>query len=301
MKSSLTSMTGYGSDTGETQGWRVRVECRSVNHRRLSTRVYTPEELRWLEPRVIQSLREVMERGSVEVRVEVQPGGDSGATTFDLIDEGRFQAVTQKLNQLAINEGLMTPISLEAVWEFRDFFERNTTKSLSEESAGEILPIFESALAKLLASRRAEGKGIADDLRGYLQHLDSSLDKVEELRQRGREQVCSRLETRLREAMAEFEVGEIDEARLTQELATYVERGDIAEELQRARSHVATLHQILSGPEAGVGKKIDFYLQELIRETNTMGSKSQHAGLTDEVIEMKSVIEKMREQAANIE
>ncbi len=301
MSFSLSSMTGYGAAKASVEGWRIRVECKSVNHRRLSLRVYTPDELRWLDPEVRSRLTDAVSRGSVEVRIAMQPGTDDEYVDFDLIDEDRFSAVTRELQRLAVDYRLVAPVSLEAIWEYREFFERSSHEVFSEENADLLIPVVEEALQKLMASRRDEGQGIAADLDNHRQRLADRLDDVESLSADDGDAHRLRVETRLREAIEEFEIDAIDEGRLAQEVAYYVEKGDISEEIQRARSHVEKLGKVLRLGGEAVGKKIDFYLQELIRETNTMGSKSQHARLTDLVIEMKSVIEKMREQAANVE
>lgn len=296
----LASMTGYGRAVQRLEGWRLQVECRSVNHKRLSTRVDTPDGLQWLEPRIESRLCDVLQRGRVDVRVQLEPAGDEQAA-FQRIDEHRFCAVADELRRLADEHGLRQPVSFEAACEFSDFFESDTTEVFSPRDADALMAVFDDALDDLVASRRKEGVGIARQLDDYLQQLEKFLDDARQLKEDKDETEWCRVETRLREALRDFEIEEIGEDRLAQEVAYYVEKGDIAEEMQRARSHVDQLGDVVDGADGAVGKKIDFYLQELIRETNTMGSKSRHPALTDCVIEMKSLIEKMREQAANIE
>lgn len=302
MGASLRSMTGYGSSSDTVEGWRLRVECKSVNHRGLQIRCFTPDALRWMEPEINDAIRRSIKRGRVEVQVELEEAKSGEGADFRKIDEHRFGEVARELKRLAVEFRLETPISLESMWEYREFFERSRADVFSEESLHILMPIFEEALDEMVASRHREGQGIAADLGDYLDRMAAGLDEVEKLRSEGQQQLRIRAESRLRQALSEFEIKEIDEGRLTQEIAYYVEKGDIDEELQRARSHVEKLQTVIDeAREEAVGKKVDFYLQELVRETNTMGSKSQHAGLTDLVIEMKSLVEKMREQAANVE
>lgn len=301
MDSALASMTGYGSSFAVVEGWQLRVECRSVNHRRLNVRVHAPDELRWLEPQVQKRIKGAICRGSIDVRFDLRPGVSTGRTEFAGIDEDRFSAVARELKRLAVDYRLVAPVSLEAIWEYRSFFDRSTGEVFTEETASSIMPAIDDALQEMIVSRRDEGEGIRRDLLQYRNELVALVEAVEGITEDDKEAHRSRVRRRLREALEEFDIGEIDEGRLAQEVAYYVEKGDICEEVQRARSHLDRLKEVVMEPGEAVGKKIDFYLQELIRETNTMGSKSQHAGLTDRVIEMKSIIEKMREQAANVE
>ncbi len=301
MGAGVTSMTGYGSSSASVQGWQIAVECRSVNHKALSLRFHAPDELRWLEPEVAKRLKLRIHRGRVDVRFRLHPGSEDGRVDFEAIDENRFAAVARELKRLAVDHGLYSPVSMEAMWEYRSFFERSTDDVFSEESVDVILPAFDEALDEMIAGRQNEGEGIGKEVGELLQRLASLLEEVEELIEVEEAAQKTRVESRLRQALEDFEVAELDERRLAQEVAYYVEKGDISEEFQRTRSHIERLQSIVEESQEAVGKKIDFYLQELIRETNTMGSKSQHAALTDRIIDMKSVVEKMREQAANIE
>lgn len=297
----LRSMTGYGSSQTNVDGWRLDVTCRSVNHKSLSVRVQPPEELCWVEPEVVRRIRERVARGRVEVKIGLEPGADGTRIDFEAIDEKRFSVVARELKRLAVDHGLYSPVSMEAMWEYRPFFERSAGKVLSEERGDDILPVVDEAIDEMVQSRVTEGEGIARELSQLLEALAQHLDEVDQLIDEQDSERRSRVESRLRKALEEFEVGEIDERRLTQEVAYYVEKGDISEEFQRSRSHIERLKSIVDQSREAVGKKIDFYLQELIRETNTMGSKSQYAKLTDRIIDMKSLVEKMREQAANVE
>lgn len=297
----LTSMTGYGRATTRLAGWELRVDCRSVNHERLSLRLEVPDELSWIEPRIADRLRDRLDRGRVKIRIELDPSGGS-RVDFDRIDEDRFSAVADQLKRLAADAGLAEPVSLGAISEYRDFYERSTDQLFSEDQADGVMAVVDRAIGEMIESRRAEGRGVARDLAQMIESLEAHLHEVRCLRQESEDQKWSRVQQRLREAVEQFEIDEIDDNRLAREVAYYVEKGDIAEEIQRTGSHLEKLADILDDPPSGaVGKKIDFYLQELVRETNTMSSKSRRPALTDRVIEMKSIVEKMREQAANVE
>ncbi|WP_230467178.1 YicC/YloC family endoribonuclease [Lujinxingia vulgaris] len=294
------SMTGFGAAQLELHGRSVRVECKSVNHRTLEVRVHAARELRWLEPHVLRAARARLGRGRVDVRLELGAAVERQGG-FDAIDAARFDEVAGRLRELSEASLGSGTVTLSDVLAYRSHFERDDAERFDESALDALLPAVEQALDRLQAARRSEGAGIDDDLRGHLRDLGARIEQVDALDEDERPAYRSRIETRLRQAVSDFGVGQLDEERLAQELAYVAERGDISEELQRARSHVERLGQVLDeAGEDGVGKKIDFYLQELIREVNTMGSKGHLAAQSDLVVEMKSIIEKMREQSANV-
>jgi uncharacterized protein (TIGR00255 family) len=298
---SIRSMTGYGQATAQAGGWSIEVQCKSVNHGSLDTRLHIPRECAWLERDASAIVRDRTSRGRVEVRVELSFDATSDDIDVHYVDSDRFTAVCSELRDLA-QISATGPVALADVLQFKHVFENKTVAEI-EEGHEALVDAVRDAVDSLVGSREQEGRGIADDLGGHLDLLAERLEELEELLPREMEEYRGRLRERVTEAVEDFGVGDIDDDRLAQELAYYADRADVAEELQRAKSHVGTLRSILAGErdEDAVGKTIDFYLQELIRETNTMGSKSNSARGTDLVIDMKSTVEKMREQAANIE
>lgn len=297
----IRSMTGYATASAQAEGWIVSVEARSVNHRGLDMRLNVPRECSWLEPKVTELIRKRMHRGRVQLRVDLDFDQAADDVEVSYIDEARFGAVCHELRELSKSTAT-GPMTLRDVLEFRHVFEKKTVAEISEDNPA-LMPAVEAAIDALVDSREKEGAGIAADLEGHLQSLNDNLERLEALLPTELEAFRARLKARVSEAVADFGAGDIDDEKLAQELAYYADKSDVSEELQRAKSHVEKLRGILAGEGAdeGVGKTIDFYLQELIRETNTMGSKSSSAKGTDIVIEMKSTVERMREQAANIE
>lgn len=297
----IRSMTGYATTSAQAQGWVVSVEARSVNHRGLDMRLSVPRECSWLEAKITELVRNRMHRGRVQVRVDLDLDDAAEDVEVSYIDEARFGAVCHELRELS-KATATGPMTLRDVLEFRHVFENKSVAEISEDNAA-LMPAVESAIEGLIASREREGDGIADDLAGHLDSLSANLGRLEEVLPQEMQAFRARLKERVAEAVADFGAGDIDDEKLAQELAYYADKADVSEELQRAKSHVEKLRGILSGEggDEGVGKTIDFYLQELIRETNTMGSKSSSAKGTDIVIAMKSTVERMREQAANIE
>ncbi len=298
---SVRSMTGYATASARAQGWVVSVEARSVNHRGLDTRIYVPRECAWLEASIGEMLRKRLQRGRVEVRVDLEVDEGAGEAEVHYIDPARFGAVCHELRELS-KQTATGPMSLRDVLEFRHVFEKKSVAQIGDDNPA-LLSAVESALDGLVECRESEGQGIAVDMNGHLDRLQARLAELEELLPEEMQAYRARLKERVTQAVADFGAGDIDDERLAQELAYYADKADVAEELQRAASHIDKLRGIFGGEagDASVGKTIDFYLQELIRETNTMGSKSNSARGTDLVIDMKSTVERMREQAANIE
>lgn len=312
----IHSMTGYASTSSSAAGWVVEVEARSVNHRGLDSRLNLPHGCASLEPETLGIIRQRMHRGRVEVRVEVSAAEAADPARSRCIDSARFEAVCQELRALSAQNGLLRAsdeLELSDVLVYRQSFEARDTADVEmiDPQNPALRGAIDAALAQLVEARRIEGAGIAADLVDHLAVLAEKLADLEALLPEELGAFRERLATRLRETLAEFGAGELDDERLAHELVYYADKADISEELQRAKSHLGRIQAILRpttqpksgepGKEEPCGKTLDFYLQELIRETNTMGSKSSSARATDLVIAMKSTVERMREQVANIE
>jgi uncharacterized protein (TIGR00255 family) len=297
----IRSMTGYATASAQADGWVVSVEAKSVNHRGLDMRVSVPRECSWLEPQVAARIRERLERGRVQLSVTLDFDGSARGGEVTYIDESRFMALCRELRELS-KASATGPLQLRDVLAFRDLLENDSAAQIDRDNPALERAVGE-ALDGLVDSRRSEGRGIARDLQSHLDTLAADLDALIELLPAEMEAFRGRLKERVEQAVADFGAGDVDDEKLAHELAFYADKADVSEELQRARSHIDTLGDLVADQddEEAVGKTIDFYLQELIRETNTLGSKSSSAAGTDLVISMKATVEKMREQAANIE
>lgn len=301
------SMTGYGSAQVESGGWHLSIECRSVNHRSLEPRFFVGDaRWRWLEAVAVDVVKQSVRRGRVDVRIDAVAKRDGQALEAGMIDAGLFRAVCRELEALAQENGLSGGVELRDVLVFRSRFERQKSEN-DLEKAGEydeaVVAALRTAVEQFVESRILEGSGICADLCGYLERIERGLGDIRDCIANETDAYNQRLVLRVQDAASRFALGELDEQRVAQELVFYADRSDISEELQRAGSHVIKLRGLMLPEKIGEprGKKIDFYLQELFREANTMGSKSNSAVLTDRVIDIKSSIEKMREQAANVE
>lgn len=295
----ITSMTGHGVASGTVGGLALSITVRGVNHKGLDLRVRAPDDWGWFEQSVRKRCRDHISRGRVEFRVDVQRGeGHSGPP----IDQERFAGVVHELEHLVGQHGLSGGVTLSDVFAFDEVLESSDGLKLSEESRKRALEIAYEAFDRFVEARVVEGLGIARDVEGLIDEVDSELEQIVGLIGPAQDAFHSRLEARLQEALDRFSNGEIDDAKLAQEFVFYADRSDVSEELQRSLSHVAKLREVVRSEEQGPrGKTIDFYLQELMREANTLGAKTSSVDVTDAVIRVKTAVEKLREQAANIE
>ncbi|HEX4544750.1 MAG TPA: YicC/YloC family endoribonuclease [Candidatus Acidoferrum sp.] len=296
-------MTGYAQARREQSGWAVRVSVKSVNHRFLDVKLHLPEGFDLYELRLRQAVRERIHRGHVDINVNVEPGkavpvqvNKDLALAYlraaeTLRQETRAAADMDVVSVLRL-PGVIAGLS-GAVPESED----------EQEKLGQTLEAcLREALLKLDDMRRAEGKHLVQDLRERLARITGEVEKVRGLAATLRPAFARRLETRIKELLGGTA---IDPARLAQEAALLAERSDISEELDRLRSHLQQFTKLLDG--AGeLGKKLDFLLQEMHREANTMLSKtpgveSEALAITGLALEIKADIEKLREQVQNIE
>src|SRR5437868_5244178 len=302
-KTEIFSMTGYAQSKGNALGWDLRVSVKSVNHRFLDLKVRLPEGFDLYELRLRQLVRERIHRGHIEVHVSVEPGAATPIqVNKDLVtnylraaDELRFQtSVSAALDVVALLRlpgviGGLAPAVPESEEE-------------QEKLGRELERCLREVLTKLDEMRRAEGRHLVEDLRARLAHIAEQTDQVRGLVVQLRPAFARRLESRLKDLLS---ATSIDAGRIAQEAAMLAERSDISEELDRLKSHLQQFNKLLDG--AGeLGKKLDFLLQEMHREANTMLSKtpgveSEALMITGIGLEVKAEIEKLREQVQNIE
>jgi uncharacterized protein (TIGR00255 family) len=291
----ITSMTGYGRGEAESGGIAVSVELRSVNGRYLDLVTRLPRSLSLRESDIREIVRRSILRGKVNLTVTVEHEGNGESPVK--VDLSSARAHYKLLKDLRKAVGLRQQVRLEHLLQFSEVFE---PKEFENTDARE-WEVAETALAKAvvsLASMRAkEGKELEKDFRGRLTILSGFVDRIEVL---SKEQV-PRERTRLRERIAQIlEKEPIDEGRLETELAFLAERLDVTEECVRFRSHVQFFGQAMSSPEPA-GRKLNFLIQEMNREVNTMGSKSNDTAIAHLVVHAKEELEKIREQLQNIE
>lgn len=291
----IKSMTGYGRAEATGQGISIVVEVKSVNHRFLEISLRMPSVLIPLELEFKKKIGEKVKRGRVEVFIRLE--SESVATSEAILNLEVARNYFSALQRLKDELGLKDEIELKTMIGFRDIFSKPAETEMNEEALKKIAAALEEALSMLIKMRQEEGIAIYRDME---QRLDSIKMILGIINTRA-PQVVMEYQKRLADRIKELTAGHaLDESRLAQEVALLAEKSDITEEIVRLHSHISQFVALLQSAEAE-GKKIDFLLQEMNREINTIGSKSNDAEIARQVIEAKSELSKLREQAQNIE
>ncbi len=292
----LRSMTGYGSAEVQSPSGRFVVEIRSVNHRFGEILVRLPRELSQLEDRARTAAQSRIARGRVEVSVIRDNRGDRSRTIRP--DTELAVAYSQALAELARVLGVGGQVTLSQIASFPDIIKVEEAPEDAEAIWPLLAQALEEALDALVAMREAEGARLAADLRGRLDRIEARAREIETRAALVVAEHSVRLRQRITELLGEVPV---DEQRLVTELAVFAERSDITEELTRLRSHAVQFRADLAGNTGAIGRKLEFVLQEMGRETNTIGSKANDLEIARAIIAIKGDLESLREQVQNIE
>jgi uncharacterized protein (TIGR00255 family) len=293
----IRSMTGFGAADGVVGGGRVSVEVRSVNHRFFSPSIKLPNALSRWETEVREALRRGVSRGHVTLSARFdREESDSLAAP---IDEARFGAYVRQLQDLQSRFGLADRVDVATVLRMPEVYSGATREELPADAGAQLQQIVELAVAALLDMRLTEGARMVEFLDERLAVIEAALDRIA-VRAPLR---VSEQRDRLRNAVRDLAGGvAMDETRLAQEIALLADRLDVAEELSRFRAHIAAFRAALASPQPeGVGKRLGFLLQEMLREANTTGSKGNDAAIVSDVLVVKEELERMREQVENLE
>jgi uncharacterized protein (TIGR00255 family) len=290
----MRSMTGYGRGTCEVGGRRFVVELRSVNHRFLELKLRLPWSDPLIEANLTQLLRARLDRGVVTVGVRDEGGGAAQLVHADLALARSYAAALEEL-RLAL--GLDEPVTLALVAAQPGVLTVGEAIGDSEALWAALKPGVDGALTALIDSRRREGEALAHDLGARLATVERLATELATLTQDTPEQYRRRLHDRLERALGP---GEVDPQRLAQEVAILADKVDVAEELTRITAHVTELRRLVDG-DGTSGRRLDFLTQELNREINTIGSKSQSAPVAARVVDAKAELERLREQIQNVE
>ena len=281
----LKSMTGYGRAQKILNGRDITVEIRSVNHRYYEYTSRIPRTYSYIDEKMKALLKTSISRGKIDVSVTINniEGKDSEIAVNKSIAEGYVSALRGIVDEL----GLKDDLTLSKLIKLPDIFNIQKTPDDEEMVWNDVYEVTNDALEKFIDMRSVEGKALGENM----------VEKVEELSPQTVENYRNRLYKKLSEVL---EDKNIDDQRILTEAAVFSEKIAVDEETVRLRSHISQLKTILESDEA-VGRKLDFIVQEINREVNTIGSKAQDLNVTKIVVEMKSEIEKIREQIQNIE
>lgn len=289
---SIQSMTGYGEQTILTDNWEVCVRLKTLNHRHLDPRISGLDRHPHLQLKVRDALQHAFARGRVDLEVELKRAKRVPTLRFDAQLARRY---LEELNQVGVALGLEQPPSLEFLMGMDGVTERDV---VAEDTLWESLQTgLERAVVQAQTMRVDEGKRLEAQLVLFVQQLKQTSEQVAERMPLLKDAIRQRLIERIN---ALNDNVHIDEGRLEEEVILYVERSDISEELARLHSHFEAVEQALKADKPA-GKTLDFLAQEMGREINTIGAKAKDIAISHHVVEMKTVLERFREQVRNIE
>lgn len=288
----IKSMTGFAKAEMECETGKITGEARALNSRYLEINLKLPKIDYLYEQKLRELAKKHIKRSKIDITMKWER--ISGEWSTPRINEIAVRQYLDLINVLKNVYGLKGDLTVENILTFRDILSYEENNNISVDN---LVQSFEDLLKKLNEERTKEGKLIQKDLKERLKKIMINLSEIE-----GRWPLTIKAhEEKLKEKMIEVTKStSIDEVRVLQELAIYMERLDIAEEIMRLKGHIENFKGTLNSPDA-VGRKLDFIIQEMVRETNTIGSKSNDLYINERVVQIKVEIEKMREQAQNVE
>ena len=291
----IKSMTGYGSAKGTVEGLTISVELKSVNNRYLDTSVRMPRSFLFAEDAVKAAVQRHISRGKVDVFVSVD-SSEAGDMTVK-VNESLLRGYMDAVRSIAHEYSLPEDLTALAVSRFPDVLSVEKKDLDAEAISAGVVEITEQALHDFDAMRLREGEKLRDDVLGRIRVIDSLVSAVEQAAPQTVADYRSRLEAKMAEVLG---ASGIDENRILAEAAIFADHIAVDEETVRLRSHMSQLDLMIRG-NSPTGRKIDFLIQEFNREANTIGSKCQNSDIAHTVVDLKSEIEKIREQIQNIE
>ena len=289
----IKSMTGYGQGnvTGET--FKVTVDMRSVNNRNLDIHWRAPQELTALEIPLKKQVQAAVSRGRIDINISFTQMADSAYELNRPLIRGYLDALKTMREEF----GLAGDVSLESIARLPNVLQAAGKNQLSDEVVQGIETALTQALTALVAMRAVEGHELQKELLARIARIEDNLKVIESNAAEITTAYRDKLQKRLAELLENISV---DETRLAQEVAYLAERADVSEEIARLHSHIVQLRELLGG-DGEIGKKLDFLLQETNREANTILSKASELTICDAAIDIKTEVEKLREQANNVE
>lgn len=293
----IKSMTGFGRCEAEINGREITVEIKSVNHRYFEFSCRTPRGYGFLDDKLKSYVNSRVSRGKIDMFVTV--GANDEAPSEVTVNHQLVSGYLNAMKEISDTYGVENDVTVVSLSRFPDVFTVHKPAEDEEQITNDVLSVARTALDSFITMRETEGEKMKADI---LSRANTILSIVGEIDERSPQTVAEyeeRLLERIKQTLDDYEV-EIDEQRVLTEVAVFSDKVAVAEETVRLRSHFAQLEKFLEYDEP-VGRKIDFIIQEMNREANTIGSKVQDAVLAHKVVDIKSEIEKIREQVQNIE
>ena len=290
----IKSMTGYGKSTLCINSREYQIEIKTVNHKYSDISIKMPKVISYLEDDIRKEINSKIKRGKVDISITFEDYGQEANDV--MINTELAKIYIRELKKLAEEENLSANIEVTEISKFPDVLK---IKSNSDESAikNEILQAIEEALNKLITMREKEGKQIFENISAKISQIEVKTAEIFQLSTGLIDEYVVKLEARIKEIL---KTDELDKSRLMQEIVIYADKCSVEEEITRIKSHIVQLKDLLYSNEP-VGKKMDFLIQEMNRETNTIGSKANNLEITNRVVDIKTTLEDIREQIQNIE
>ncbi len=290
----MKSMTGFGRASLESNGKNYIIEIKTVNNKYSDITVKSPKRLSFMEDKIRKQIANRITRGKVEVSVSFFDFSNKSKNV--VLNKEIAKEYIKQLREIADENNLSENISVVEIAKLPDIL-NSIDSDNDEEIAGEALKCLNMALDSLIEMRKAEGENIKQDLLVRIERVQNLVDKIAENSKGIVEEYVSKLEKRVKEIL---KTDVVDENRIAQEAVIYADKTSIEEELTRLNSHIVQFKELVNS-DGPVGKKLDFMIQEMNRETNTIGSKAGSGEITKAVIDLKVELENIREQIQNIE
>ena len=290
----IKSMTGYGKSSLSINSREYQVEIKTVNHKYIDVNIKMPRIISYLEEDVRKLVVSRIKRGKVDIQISFENYSQDGNDVK--INTELAQIYIQSLRKLAEAENLSSNIEVTEITKLPDVL---TIKSnLDEnETKEELLQVVNEAIDKLIQMRKVEGEKISKDILDKIARIEQKNEEIFSLSTGLIEEYVVKLEARVKELL---KTEELDKSRLMQEVVIYADKCSVEEEVTRLRSHIYQLRYLINSEEP-IGKKMDFLIQEMNRKTNTIGSKANNLKITNTVVDIKTILEDIREQIQNIE
>lgn len=290
----IKSMTGFGKYNEIRNEREYQIEVKSVNHRYLDISVKLPRQLSYLEEIIKKEVSKKIKRGKIDIFVTFNNNSQEGRELR--IDKELAKTYIEKVKEISEEESILSNINVVEILKLPDVLNMKYNQE-DEQIKQETISVLQVAIEQLLNMRKEEGKKIYDDLIRRIEAIESKIIKISEKSTGLIQEYVVKLEGRVKEIL---QTEEIDKSRIAQEVVIYADKSSIEEEITRLKSHISQFRNLLQSDEA-VGKKLDFIIQEMNRETNTIGSKANCLDITNNVIDVKTELEDIREQIQNIE
>lgn len=293
----IKSMTGFGRCRTVLHGREISVEIKSVNHRFFEFSCRTPKGYGFLDDKLKALVNSRVSRGKIDMFVTVGAAEDTPAEVK--INHSLVSGYINAMKEISKTYGIENDVTVTAISRFPDVYTVSKAPENEEEITADVLEAANTAIDGFIAMREAEGEKMKADILGRAEVILATVDEIDERSPQTVKEYEERLLDRINRTLQDYNIN-IDEQRVLTEVAVFADKVAVAEETVRLRSHFAQLSKIMES-QTPIGREIDFIIQEMNREANTIGSKVQDAEIAHKVVKIKSEIEKMREQIQNIE